>query len=149
MSFVGGYYEDIEDVIAVAEKTAVVTHKHLEGIKGAVVTAVCIWMARHGKTNQEIYDYVLENYLADQYEFGIDKDLKYLEKNYRWNETCMGSVPVAMRCFYESDSYENFIRNVIRLKCDSDTLGDIGGGVAEEFYHGVRFDTEPIKKIFG
>lgn len=148
VSFVGEYYEDIENVIAVAEKTTVVTHNHPEGIKGAVVTAVCIWMARHGKTKQEIYDYVLENYPADQYEFGIDKDLKYLEKHYRWNETCMGSVPAAMRCFYESDSYEDFIRNVFRLKCDSDTLGAIGGGVAEEFYHGVGFDSEPILKKY-
>ena len=38
-----------------AEKSAEVTHNHPEGIKGAVVTAVCIWMARHGKTKEDIF----------------------------------------------------------------------------------------------
>lgn len=144
VSFVGEYFEDVSDVIREAEKTAMVSHNHPEGVKGAVVTAVCIWMARHGKTKQDIYNYVLEQYPAEKYEYSIDKNMEYLEKHYRWNETCMGSVPAAMRCFYESDSYESFMRNVFRLKCDSDTLGAIGGAVAEEFYQGVGFDAELI-----
>lgn len=47
---------------------------------------------------------------------------------------------MAMRCFIESDSFENFMRNIFRLDCDCDTLGAIGGAVAEEYYHGVGFD---------
>lgn len=148
VSFVGEYFDDFSDVIREAEKTAVVSHNHPEGIKGAVVTAVCIWMAKHGKTKQDIYDYVLEQYPSGKYEFSIDRDMEYLEKHYTWDVTCMGSVPVAMRCFYESDSFENFMRNVFRLKCDSDTLGAIGGAVAEEFYHGVGFDPEPVLKRY-
>ena len=53
-----------------------------------------------------------------------------------FSESCQGSVPAAMRCFYESTDYESFIRNVYSLNCDSDTFGAIAGGVAEEFYHG-------------
>ena len=56
VSYVGEHFENVEDVIAEAEKSAAVTHDHPEGIKGAVVTAVCIWMARHGKSKQDIYD---------------------------------------------------------------------------------------------
>ena len=60
----------------------------------------------------------------------------------------MGSVPAAMRCFYESDSYESFLRNVFRLKCDSDTLAAIGGAVAEEYYGWTGFynEDELLKK---
>lgn len=148
VAFVGEYYEELHDVVRVAEKTAAVTHNHPEGIKGAVVTAVCIWMARHGKSKKQIYDYVLEQYPAGQYEYSIDRSLDELAPVYRWNETCMGSVSPAMRCFYESDSYESFLRNVFRLKCDSDTLAAIGGPVAEEFYHGVGFDAEPILRKY-
>lgn len=148
VSFVGEYFEDVSDVIREAKKTAVVSHNHPEGIKGAVVTAVCIWMAKHGKTKQDIYEYVLEQYPAEKYEFSIDKNLKYLEKHYKWNETCMASVPVAMRCFYESSSFETFMRNIFRLHCDSDTLGAIGGAVAEEFYHGTGFDSESILRKY-
>ena len=124
------------------------THNHPEGIKGAVVTAVCIWMARHGKTKEDIFQYVLEQYPAEKYEFSIAVPLDELEKIYQWNETCMGSVPAAMCCFYESDSYESFLRNVFRLKCDSDTLAAIGGDVAEEYYGWTGFynEDELLKK---
>ena len=143
VAYVGEHYDDLLDVISQAEKTAAVTHNHSEGIKGAVTTAVCIWMARMGKSKQEIYDYALQQYPAGSYAYSVDKDLDYLEKHYVWNETCMGSVPTAIRCFLDSDSFETFMRNIFRLKCDSDTLGAIGGAVAEEFYHGVGFDPKP------
>ncbi len=148
VSFVGEYFENLEDVRREAAKTAEVTHDHPEGIKGAVVTAVCIWMARHGKTKQEIYDYVLDQYPPDVYPFSIDKNVDFLEREYTWSVTCMDSVPVAMRCFIESDSFENFMRNIFRLDCDCDTLGAIGGAVAEEYYHGVGFDADKILRRF-
>lgn len=148
VSFVGEHFDALEDVISMAEKSAEVTHNHPEGIKGAVVTAVCIWMARHGKTKEDIFQYVLEQYPAEKYEYGIAVPLDKLEKIYQWNETCMGSVPAAMRCFYESDSYESFLCNVFRLKCDSDTFAAIGGAVAEEYYGWTGFynEDELLKK---
>ena len=97
VSFVGEHFDALEDVISMAEKSAEVTHNHPEGIKGAVVTAVCIWMARHGKTKEDIFQYVLEQYPAEKYEYSIAVPLDELEKIYQWNETCMGSVPAAMR----------------------------------------------------
>ena len=83
-----------------------------------------------------------------KYEYSIAVPLDKLEKIYQWNETCMGSVPAAMRCFYESDSYESFLRNVFRLKCDSDILAAIGGAVAEEYYGWTGFynEDELLKK---
>lgn len=48
---------------------------------------------------------VTHNHPAEKYEYSIAVPLDELEKIYQWNETCMGSVPAAMRCFYESDSY--------------------------------------------
>lgn len=143
-SYIGEYYDDLKDVQRVAEECAAVTHNDPEGIKGAVVTATCIWMARHGKTKQEIYDYVLEQYPEDVYPFSIAKDLNYIRQNYEWDVSCQGSVPVAMRCFYESDSYESFIRNVFSFECDCDTICCIGGGVAEEFYKTTGFNNDKV-----
>ena len=148
VSAAGWLYNSIEKTREVARATANVTHNHPEGIKGAVVTAVCIWMARHGKTKEDIFQYVLEQYPAEKYEYSIAVPLDKLEKIYQWNETCMGSVPAAMRCFYESDSYESFLRNVFRLKCDSEILAAIGGAVAEEYYGWTGFynEDELLKK---
>lgn len=148
VSYVADHYEDLDEVKKYARLSAEVSHDHPEGVKGAEVTAVCIWMAKHGKTKQEIYDYVLEQYPPETYKFSIDKSVEYLEKQYHWDVTCMGSVPVAMRCFYESDDFESMMRLLYRLECDMDTLGAIAGGVAEEYYHGTGLDTDTILKKY-
>lgn len=135
-AYIGEAFEDYDEMQKMAAEVAAVSHDHPEGIKGAVVTSTCIWMARHGKTKQEIYDYVLEQYPVKDYEYSIGYSLDEIRPRYTWNESCQGSVPAAMRCFYESTDYESFIRNVYSLNCDSDTFGAIAGGVAEEFYNG-------------
>lgn len=144
VSYVADFYDDLEDVKKYARASAEVSHNHPEGLKGAEVTAVCIWMAKHGKTKEDIYQYVLEQYPADQYPYSIEMSVEEMRKKCSWDVTCMGSVPVAMRCFYESTDFESFMRNLYRLECDMDTLGAIGGGVVEEYYHGVGFDADEI-----
>lgn len=147
VAFVGEYYDDYDEMQRMAKKTATVSHNHPEGIKGAIVTATCIWMAKHDKTKQEIYDYVLEQYPVNEYEYSIGYSLDEIRSHYRWNESCQGSVPVAMRCFYESTNYESFMRNIFSLECDSDTFGAIAGGVVEEYYHGFdNIDADGIIK---
>ena len=149
VSFVGEYYDDYEEMQRKAAETAAVSHNHPEGIKGAVVTASCIWMAKHGRTKQEIYDYVLDQYPSDRYPYSIDHSLKELRKTYRWTEKCSDTVAPAMRCFLESTDYESFIRNVYSLKCDSDTFGAVAGGAAEEFYRGFgSVDAEKILRDY-
>lgn len=55
---------------------------------------------------------------------------------------------MAIRCFLEREDYESFLKNVFSLPCDMDTLCAIGGGIAEEFYHGTGFDEERILKSY-
>ncbi|SEM19577.1 ADP-ribosylglycohydrolase [Butyrivibrio sp. ob235] len=135
-SYIGEAFDTYEEMQRKAADVAAVSHNHPEGIKGAVVTSTCIWMARHGSSKQDIYDYVLAEYPTKDYEYSIGYSLDEIRTRYKWNESCQGSVPAAMRCFYESTDYESFIRNIYSLPCDSDTFGAIAGGVAEEFYGG-------------
>ena len=149
VSFVGEYYDDYSQMQEVSKETALVSHNHPEGIKGAVVTATCIWMAKHKYTKEEIYDYVLSEYPKEQYEYSFAYSLDEIRNRYRWSETCFDSVPAAMRCFCESTDYESFMRNVYSLNCDSDTFGAIAGGVAEEYYHGFgNIDADKIIKKY-
>jgi ADP-ribosylglycohydrolase len=102
-------------------------------------------MAKHGSSKEDIYNYVLENYPVKEYEYSIGYSLDEIRPRYKWNESCRGSVPAAMRCFYESTDYESFMRNIFSLECDSDTFGAIAGGVAEEIYGGFgNIDAEGI-----
>ncbi len=149
VSYIGEFFEDYDEMQAYAAMTASVSHNHPEGIKGAVVVATCVWMARHGKAKDEIYDYMLEQYPPDQYKFSIVRSLDEIRDEYCWSVSCMDTVPVAMRCFYESTDYESFMRNIFSLDCDSDTFGAVAGGVCEEFYHGFgSVDGEGILKKY-
>lgn len=128
----------------VAEFSARCTHNHPEGIKGAVVTAMCIFMAKNGCTKTEIEKFAVEQYPKSDYLYPTDSKMKVLREEYKWDVTCQGSVPVAIRCFLDSEDYESFLRNVISLRCDTDTLCAIGGGIAEEYYHGTGFNEKEL-----
>lgn len=140
--------DTIYDAKFLATLSAECTHNHPEGIKGAIVAAVCGMMAKTGASKKEIEDYASEQYSCENYKFPTSMPLKELRKIYKWDVTCQGSVPVAIRCFLESEDYESFIRNVLSLKCDADTLCAIGGGVAEEFYHGTGVGYERLLKKY-
>lgn len=136
------------EISYVSKESAICTHNHPEGIKGAKVTATCAWMAKRGASKKEIEVYAYRKYPSDEYMFPVSMSLKELREKYRWNETCQGSVPVAIRCFLDSEDYESFIRNVLSLPCDTDTLCAIGGGIAEEFYRGTGFDEDKLLKRY-
>jgi ADP-ribosylglycohydrolase len=122
-----------------AYKTAACTHDHPEGMRGAMVTAVCGNMASKGASKRDILQFAESEYPSMR-----GMTLRNLRESYCWDDTCQGSVPVAIRCFIESEDYENFLRNVLSLDCDTDTVAAIGGGIAEEFYKGTGFDEEVL-----
>lgn len=145
IAYCGETFETPEATIKIAKQSALVTHNHPEGVKGAVVTAMCVFMARQGKTKQDIYNYVCKFYGDEnKYKYPITMSLQDMRKIYYWDVTCQGSVPAAIRCVLEADSYEEFLRNVFSLPCDMDTLGAIGGGIAEELFGINDFDSETV-----
>ncbi len=141
-SYIGEHFGTEQEVMEWAEKSAACTHNHPEGMKGAVVTAMCIYMARTGAQKSDILAYAVKNYPKDTYRYSVAFELNSYRDTYSWDVTCQGSVPVAIRCFLESEDYESFLRNVYSLSCDMDTLCAIGGGIAEEFYHGTGFEDD-------
>ena len=51
-----------------------------------------------------------------------------------FNETCPGTVPIAMECFLESENFEDAIRLAVSMGGDSDTIAAMTGSVAEAYY---------------
>lgn len=145
IAYCGEAFEVPEVTIEIAKQSALITHNHPEGVKGAIVTAMCVFMARQGKTKQDIYNYVCKFYGDEnKYKYPITMSLQDMRKIYYWDVTCQGSVPAAIRCVLEADSYEEFLRNVFSLPCDMDTLGAIGGGIAEELFGINDFNSETV-----
>lgn len=132
VSPVGWAFETEEDVLKQAELSAAPTHNHLEGIKGAQATALAIFLARRGATKPEIRE-------AIEARFGYDlsEPVESIRRRYRYDVTCQGTVPPALRAFLESEGFEDAIRKTISLGGDADTLAAITGAVAEAFYGGV------------
>lgn len=127
VSSVGWYAKSLEEAEFIAKATAEVTHNHPEGIKGAVATAGAVFLARKGASMEEVKEYVSKYYKID---FTIDEIRSY----YDFDVTCRGTVPQAMQAFFESESFEDAIRNAISIGGDSDTLAAITGAVAEAYY---------------
>lgn len=128
VSAVGWYAKTLEEAEVLATLTAEVTHNHPEGIKGAVSIAGAIWLARNGKTKDEIKKYIVDNYYA------LDFTLDEIRPTYDYEITCQKSVPQAIQAFLESENFEDAIRNAISIGGDSDTVAAITGSIAEAFY---------------
>ena len=141
-SFIAEHFNTEKEVINWATKSSICTHSHFQGVKGAIVTSMCAFMAKQGASKQEIYKYASKHYPKEDYKYSVEYSISEYRDNYKWDVTCQGSVPVAIRCFLESENYESFLRNVHSIPCDMDTICAIGGGIAEEFYKSTGLDEE-------
>ena len=129
VSSAGWLYDTLEETREKARLTAEVTHNHPEGIKGAESVAAVIWLARNGKSKQEIREYVIK-------EFGYDlsRTCDEIRPGYYHVESCQQTVPEAITAFLEGESFEDVIRTAVSLGGDCDTLTCIAGSMAEAFY---------------
>jgi ADP-ribosylglycohydrolase len=132
VSPVGFAYESLEEVLAAAKRSAEVTHNHREGIKGAQATAAVIFLARTGRSRDEIRDYVRKTSW-----YGLRETIDEIRPYYRFDVTCEGTVPVAITAALESKDFEEAIRLAISVGGDSDTLACITGGMAQALYGAV------------
>ena len=125
VSPVGYYANSLDEALALAKVSAEVTHNHPEGIKGAQVTAAAIFLARQGKTKQEIRDYVEKTFGYD-----LSRTLEEIRPTFTFDETCQHTVPEAITCFMEGKDYEDVVRLSVALAGDADTIAAIAGSIS-------------------
>ena len=131
----GWMFDTLEETERVAGLSAAITHNHPEGIKGAQSTAAAIFMARNGKSKEEIRDYI-----SEKYGYNLNRTCDEIRPVYDWDSSCQGTVPEAMVAFFDSTDFESAIRLAVSLGGDSDTLACITGGIAEAFYNDIPND---------
>ncbi len=117
------------EVQELARLSAIGTHGHPEGIKGAQAVASAIFLSKQNTSKEEIKQYIEKIYAYD-----LSESTDSIRFWYKFDVTCQGSVPQAIRCFYESDSFEDAIRLAISIGGDSDTIACICGSIAEAYY---------------
>ena len=122
-------FDDVESVLREAERSASVTHDHVEGIKGAQATALAGFLARTGVAKDRI-----RATLQERFGYDLTRRIDEIRPAYAFDESCQGTVPEALTAFLESDDLESAIRIAVSLGGDSDTLATIAGGIAESCY---------------
>ena len=144
VSPVGWAFDTLEETLEAAKQSAEVTHNHPEGIKGAQATAACIFLARTGKSKQEIKEYIEETF-----GYNLSRTCDEIRPTYVFDESCQGTVPESIVAFLESTDFENAIRLAVSLGGDADTIGAITGGIAEAYYGGVpeHIRIEVLKRL--
>lgn len=129
---VGWAFDALEETLAEAERSARPTHDHPEGIRGAQAVAGAMFMARDGRSKEEI-----RRWLGERFHYDMERTAAEIRPRYGFDVTCQGSVPEALIAFLEADSFEAAVRNAVFLGGDADTQGAIAGAVAEAFFGGV------------
>ena len=129
VSPVGFAFHTKEEVLAEAKKSAECTHSHPEGIKGAQAAAYAVFLAGNGRGKDEIKIEIEANF-----GYNLLQTLDEIRSRYRFDVSCMGTLPVAIIAFLESSDYEDAIRNAISVGGDSDTIAAITGAIALAYY---------------
>lgn len=140
VSPVGFAFNNENDVLREAEKSASCSHNHIEGITGAQAIALSVYLIRNGATKDEIRERI-----GKVYDLSLNVD--EIRRVNHYNETCQITVPQAIRCFIDSTSFEDAIRNAISIDGDSDTIAAMTGPLAEAFY-GVPEDLKKRAESF-
>ncbi len=118
---------DEKSMLEEAALTASCSHNHVEGIKGAQTVALAIFLAGKHRPVEEILDRCARF-------SGYDLNIRQENVVNRFDETCQGTVPVALWIIEKSNSFEDAIRRSVSLGADADTLGAIVGSIAQPIW---------------
>lgn len=126
---VGWYARSEEECLELAKQTAIITHNHPEGIKGAQAIALSVFMAKNSESKDNI-----KKRISELFHYDLDRTLDEIRPTYKFDVTCQGSVPEAIIAFLESTDIEDAVRNAVSLGGDTDTQGIMAGAIAEAYY---------------
>ena len=115
--------------LASSDKVTAITHNHPEGMKGARATTHAIWLAYQDKNA----DYIRE-VIESEYGYDMTQTVDEIRPGYSFDMTCQGTVPQAITCALEPESFEDAVRNAISLGGDADTLAAIAGPIGEAMH---------------
>lgn len=128
VSPVGLYANSLDEALELARITASVSHNHTEGIKGAQAIATSIYLKRTEEFNDEDK---IKRFIESKFGYNLDIDLRDIRKDYSFDVTCQGSVPIAIMAFLQEPySAEKAIRLAVSMGGDSDTIGCMTASIA-------------------
>lgn len=116
----------LDEVDALADATAEVTHNHPEGMRGARALAGAVWLARQGLGAD-----TLRAQLSERYGYDLSKTVAALSADFGFTVLADETVPMAIICALEATSWEDAVANAVAIGGDADTLACMAGAIAE------------------
>ena len=135
ISPVGWVAKSEEEVKRLSRLLTEYTHGHPEGLLGAEAVAMAVFLARGGMEKNQLYRRMTEDYYPEIDSFTLDsiRPIYDIDDRGDW-VSCRGSIPHALRAFFESEDFESAIRNAVSIGGDADTVACMAGAVAEAYY---------------
>ena len=150
VSPVAFWFDDENEMLDAAAATALPSHNHDEGIKGAQTVALAIFQAmQYNHPHYQEAPIHIDEILEECVKFsGYDINMPKSSVMNRFDETCQGTVPVALKIISMSTSYVDAIRMAVSLGADADTLGAIVGSIAEAIWGTPYWLRDDIEEYF-
>ncbi|MBW2531950.1 MAG: ADP-ribosylglycohydrolase family protein, partial [Deltaproteobacteria bacterium] len=117
--------------LELARASALPTHGHPEGIRGAEAVGGAVFLARTTRDKASVLGFV-----RDRMGYDLVADRGLMEDP-KWFATCQVTVPAAFVAVERGEDFESTLREAVGLGGDTDTVAAMAGGVAEALYGGV------------
>ena len=143
VSSIGWLFDDYDSVKERSRLSPEVSHSHPEGIKGAqCVASLIYWLRTCRVTKEQVAASVKRSF---GYEIPPMRDILRIGSHGHFDGTCQETVPMAIRCFLDAESFEETIRLAVLCDGDTDTKAAIAGSIAEAYY---EIPTELLEHAF-
>jgi ADP-ribosylglycohydrolase len=131
------FADDRDKIMNYARQSAQCTHNHPDGINGAMAIADFIYTARLGSICVNCRYHIKETIKKNaniKWGYTLEQSCAAIRSSSRFDETCSGTIPLALQCFLESRDFESAIRLAVSIGGDTDTICAITGSIAQAFY---------------
>lgn len=142
VSACGWAAHSLEEALDLARRSAEISHNSVEGVRGAQAIAACIFLARNGRSKPDI-----KRYVEEAFGYSLDTSMAEYRALASHDYTCEFSVPQAICCWLQSESYEETVRNAVSLAGDADTAAAISGSIAAAT-PGMEIPEEWARKVW-
>ena len=148
------YYNDREKLVQTALLSAQITHRHRQGMAGALAQALAVGLAtEHGVRKQQVdrcsflreiatQVRLVDHEVADELSRigsletagGLEDKIEQIAAAFARDISAKGAVPPALASFLLNGSFSDTVVTAVNCGGDTDTVGAMAGAVAGAYY---------------
>ena len=125
--------KSLDEAYIKAYDATATTHDHPYGLLYGTLTAELVFMAKGAKDKAELEAFIQKRY-PDVCAYVKSMDLETLHREYAFNELSQTTVPQAIFCVLDSESFSDCLAKSLYIGGDSDTLAAISCSIAAPLY---------------